>query len=309
MIFRDIIQEKGAKLRPIFNKLLDLTLSNQTHSGDLLLVSLNGFFNPEVLEWTDTNIKYLPYSIGIGKEGRSEYIHFNFIDSYRKSSESRFSFSEYLQEIDWVKEKKDYIERLIFQEELSIQLEMLIYLKIWESDAFIKRFYQLARITNNQNYDWHFKISDNNREKNSTGSRWEIIRKKTEKSLIGPVPELALSFSKTYNVQLRNSIAHSQYSFLSRYIHLNNYKKEDKFSQLKAIKFNEWIDLFHETLVIYNEYVRLLNRIHSYYSEIAKTKDNQIEVKIGMEVPCRKDKFIKVEYRPEWDDFKINNGP
>lgn len=307
MIFKDIIQSKGKEFQPIFDKLFELALTNQNHPGDLLLVSENGFFNPEVLTWRTTDVKYLPYSIGQGKEGRSENIHYKFIESYR-TAECKFLFDEYLNEIKWDDSKRELIEKYVFQEELSIQLEMLIYLKIWEADAFIKRFYQLARLINKQDYDWHFRISESNRDKTATGTRQEILKKKIRNEFETQIPEIYNSFKKIYIVQLRNSIAHSQYSFLSRYIHLNNKVDNDKHSQLTSILFNDWIDIFHETLIIHNEYVRLLNKINSHYAAIAQNNNNQIEVIIRMKYPEEKDENIILEYRPEWDDFKIKKS-
>ncbi len=305
MIFKEIITKKGNQLKLVFDELFELVIKNQIHSGDLLLVNENGFYNPDVYNWNNLDRKFLPYSIGPNKEGHSENVHFKFIDGYRKTYECKLSHEQYLKEIKWDPENREKIEEFIFQEELLIQLEMLVYLKIWEADSFIKRFYQLARLLNKEEYDWHFKIAESSRDRNCTGTRQEIIRKKVRNKFEKKIPGLYSAIKKSYNTQIRNSIAHSKYSFLSRYIHLNNFIESDVSSQLKAIKFDDWIDMFHETMILYNEYTRFINRTNSYYADIARKNDNLVEIQINMKEPEEKVIYKFMEYRPEWNDFKI----
>lgn len=305
MVFKEIICEKGKLLSPVFDQLFDLALKNQVHEGDLLLVNENGFYNPDALNWNSLDRTYLPYSIGPNNEGLSEYDHYKFIDTYRKTYECTISHKEYLNEIKWAPEKQKEIDELIFIEELSIQLEMLVYLKIWESDSFIKRFYQLARLSNGDVYDWHFKIAESNRDKNSTGTRQEILRLKVRNKFEKTLPILYSYIKKSFNTQVRNSIAHSKYSFLSRYIHLNNFIKGDTSSALKSLKFDDWIEMFHDTLILYNEYTRLLEKINSHYAEIAKKNNNLVEIKVNMKTPKNRIEYKYMQYRQERNDFKL----
>ena len=305
MIFKEIITKKGKQLNSVFDQLFELVVKNQIHPGDLLLVNENGFYNPDVLNWNNLDRKFLPYTIGPNKEGHSEHVHYKFIDSYRKTYECRISHDEYLKEIKWDTEKRKKIKQDTFQEELSIQLEMLVYLKIWEANFFIKRFYQLARLSNQEEYDWHFKIAESSRDKDCTGTRQEIIRKKVRNKFEKTLPPLYSSFKKSYNTQVRNSIAHSKYFFSSRHIHLNNFIIGDKSSQLKSLKFDGWIDMFHETMILYYEYIRFFNKVNSYYADIAKSNNNLIEVKLNMKVPKEKVEYRFMEYRAKWKDFKV----
>ncbi len=103
---------------------------------------------------------------------------------------------------------------------------MLIYLKFWEADSTIKKLYQFVRILHGEPYDWYFKISESNRDKNSTGKRQDIILLKIRNRLKEFSSTLYQVIKDTYKTQIRNSIAHSNYSFLSRNIHLNNFIKK-----------------------------------------------------------------------------------
>ena len=306
MIFIEKINERGVILHSAFDKLFDLVIKNQVHPGDLLLVNENGFYNPEFTKNNNFGNEILPYTIGPNNEMYSEQTHFDFIDSYRKTYECQFTYNEYLNKIKWNPEESDNIDKLIFQEGLSIQLEMLIYLKIWESDLFIKRLYQLVRLSSGIEYDWEFKISESNREKNCTGIRNEIIRKKIRDKLKLTIPDLYYSIKKAYKTQVRNSIAHSNYSILDRNILLNNYIEGDVINILISLNFDEWIEIFHETMILYNEYVGFLNKVNSYYVELAKSNNNKIEVKFNMKYQVEKVEYRNMEFRQEWNDFIIN---
>ncbi len=71
--------------------------------------------------------------------------------------------------------------------------------------------------------------------------------------------------------------------------------------------FDEWIDMFHNTLVLHNEYSRMNTLIHDHYAEIASKRGNVIEVLVTEK--DGKDYPVYIEYRPQWEDwqFKTNN--
>ena len=176
---------------------------------------------------------------------------------------------------------------------------MLVYLKFWEADLIIKKLYQLVRLLNKEHYDWYFKISS--RDKNSTGSRQEIIRGKI-RDRIKPFSEtIYLLFKNTYISQLRNSIAHSNYSFQGRNIHLNNYIESDPSAQLKYITFDNWVEIFHSTLVLHNAYIAMNNFINNFYGKVAMENDNTLTVRITD--LDKKQYNLQVEYRPKWKDW------
>lgn len=306
MIFNDILVSKAKILETEFDKLFELVLKNQNHYGDLLLVHENGFYNPDILKFNNSERKYSPYTIGPSHEGHSESLHYKFIHSYRTQGKVKIKYDEYIEKLKWNPERREEIEELQEIEGTSIQLEMLVYLKIWESDAFIKKFYQLARLLHSEKYDWHFKIAERKGEKGCTGVRHEIIRTKIRDRFETLLPNIYNAFKNAYRSQIRNSIAHSNYSFLSRHIHPNNYKEGDPSSTIQSLGFDEWIQMFHDTMIIYNEYIRFFNDVNQYYAKIAQENKGLIEIQINRSFPTVKTEYLDMKYRPKWNDFVVN---
>ena len=100
-----------------------------------------------------------------------------------------------------------------------------------------------------------------------------------------------------------NSIAHSQYSILGRHIQLNNYIAEDPYSQLKVLPFDEWIDRFHETLVIYTLYREFLERVNDNYGELAMQNNKMLQIRISRKDPEEKVEFGVLHYREFFKDW------
>lgn len=302
MIFIDKLKEREKILNPEFDRLIDLAWKNQSHKGDLLLVHINGFYEESISKNNAlSDKKYNPHVIGLGPEGHSELAHYSFINKYRTTNISKLNYSEYLKLHEYTPERSKEIDELVDLEETSIQLEMLVYLKFWEADMIIKKLYQFVRILHGEPYDWYFKVQESSRDKNSSGSRQDIIRLKIRDRLQKHSQIVCYLITNTYKTQIRNSIAHSNYSFLGRNIHPNNFIEGDPFAQLRYITFDDWIDIFHNTLVLHNQYIRMNNEINNFYAGIAKKNGNEMEIRIteknGKQYP------VILEYRPEWEDW------
>ncbi len=303
MLFRDKLNEIGKKLSPEFDKLFDKIVESQSHDGDLLLVLENGLYNPDVHNWNNLDKKFSPYMIGPSHEGHSSNTHYKFIHIYRTNTIADITHSEYLKELEYTPEKREQIDQMQEIEGQSIQIEMLIYLKIWEADSFIKRFYQICRLLHGEPYDWHFKITESNRDSGATGNRQTLIRKKIRDRFQNDFPIIYKAFKTAYLTQVRNSIAHSKYSTIERNIHLNNYVKKDPASQLHELKFDEWIEMFHNTMIIYNEQIGLFKKIRKMYSEIAKHHNNLIQVRINRKDPEEKTEYCFLKYQQLTPEF------
>jgi hypothetical protein len=302
MIFIDKLREREKILNPEFDRLIELAWHNQSHKGDLLLLHINGFYEESINKNNAfSDKKYNPHVIGPGREGHSELTHYSFIDKYRKANISKLNFSEYLKLHDYTSERSQEIDELVDLEETGIQLEMLVYLKFWEADMIIKKLYQFVRILYGEPYDWYFKVQESSRAKNSSGSRHDIIRLKIRDRLQKHSQIVYDLITNTYKTQIRNSIAHSNYSFQGRIIHPNNFIEGDPSAQLQYITFDEWIDIFHNTLVLHNQYIRMNNEIKYFYAGIAKKNGNEMEIRVteknGEQYP------IILEYRPEWEEW------
>jgi len=300
MLFQELLNKKYNLLKPVFNELYEMTFKNQTHPGDLLLVHQNGFYNPEVFGWDNIPEKLSPYMMGPDMEGHSEDTHHKFIGNYVTNNITNQTVDDYLIQVSDVSNHLKEVQELEGLESISIQTEMLIYLKIWEADAFIKSFYELALIANGQPYDWHFKIKESNRDKTATGNRDEIIRKLIRDKFEHVLPLLYNSFKSAFKTQIRNAIAHSQYFIYGRQITLNNFVKEDLSSQLKGIPFNQWIDIFHETIIIYSLYNELLTRVLNEYGHLSMQNGNIFEIRVNMKLPEKKTVYRRIEYDPHY---------
>jgi len=305
MIFKDKLNEKGKIIQPEMKKLLNLALKNQFHNGDLLLLYINGFFEESVhIGNQHSEKKYNPHVIGPGSEGHSEITHYQFIDNYRTTHIHPMTHADYIKQFvieKWDKEISERNNELTETEETTIQIEMLIYLKFWEADLIIKKLFQFVRMLNHESYDWYFKISESSRDKDGLGTRQDIIRNKIRERLKPFSPVIYGIINETYKTQIRNSIAHSNYSFQGRYIHPNNYIKEDPASQLKSLSFDNWIDIFHNTLVLHNELIKMCEDINDYYANIAKQQNNQVEILITEKYGKQYSKIV--EYREQYRDW------
>lgn len=314
MLFKEILDEKYQKLWPDFEKLYQLVISNQTYHTDLLLIHINAFYNPEVYTWDNIQPPPNPYMFGPNHEGHSEYTHFDYISEYVKCHVYAKPHSEYMEEVKYTESRVKEINTLTFAESISIQTEMLIYLKIWESDMFIKKFYQLANLVDKKPYDWHFKLSTSARppksDENSkglilasTGTRDELIRKKIRDRFRTSIPGLYSAFKGSYNFQIRNSIAHSQYLVLGRNIQLNNYVADDPYNQLKALTFDEWIDRFHETLVLYTIYRDFFKLVNGNFGKVAMMQGRQVDIRISRMFPEEKIEYGTLHFREFFKDW------
>jgi hypothetical protein len=304
MIFLDQIQAKDAELGPEFDRLFALAVANQSHPGDLLLLLENGSYKPEVLDYVGHNLS--TYVIGPGTDGLAYHTHYKFINNYRHRV-STSTHAEYLAELAALVASRDWPARdqLEAFEETTIHLESLIYIKIWESDFFIKRFYEFVRILLGEPFDWRFRVSEYNRDPTATGVRHKILRELVRNKVQPISTILYASLAVAYKPQVRNSIAHSNFAMQGRHIQLNNYAEQDPGSQLHVITFDEWVEMFHYTLALYNELVGLGNRIRTHYAELAASQGNRIEVLVPDREGTPRQRIIK--YRPHFNDFRYWN--
>ena len=299
MLFLDLIRAKDAVLNPECERIFELALANQNHSGDLLLLLLNGSHNPDILNFPGPRLS--PYVVGPGAEGWAYQTHYQFINQYRHNIHN-LPQAEYVASIQQLVDQQNWAERdrIEGHEAMTIHLETLIYLKVWESDFFIKRWYELVRLLLGEPFDWHFRVTST-RDPTATGARHEVIRLKIRDKVRPASEVLYEAIHNSYKSQVRNSIAHSNFSMQGRYLQLNNFKEGDPTTPLRALSFDDWSDMFHTTMALYNEVIGLMNRIHAHYEVVAGRQHNDIEVL----VPDTSGRLrpVLIMYRPEFRDF------
>lgn len=285
MLFQQILSDKAEHLLPEFNQLLNEIYKNQTHGGDLLLVSEHGHYYPEAEKWDNGDTKSSAYMVGPGDIGHSQSLHHNFIGTYLRKHLSVESYDEYLAKFKWSEDRVVEIEQLQMDDFYGVQEEMLIYQKIWEMDLYIKYWYQLTRLVYGEDYNWHFEIHQNKR--NDKGKkRHVIIRELVRDRLQTKYPKIYAAINTAYKSQVRNSIAHSKYSFLGRYIHLNNYIEGEEGSEIEVVTFEEWADMIHTTIVLYNMVNIILNRADEAYFQFYNNEMPEgVQIRINKKHP------------------------
>jgi hypothetical protein len=282
MIFADKYEALYPKISSEFNRLLSLAFQKQSHQGDLLILYNNGFYNEE-MEYHNKKFgsNYLIYTIGNRGENFSETAHNDFIQKFRVSNFISYNYEEYSKLHELSKLSYEEKKQLLEFETSTIQMEMLCYLKFWESDAIITKLYQFVRLLNGKSYDWKFRIKKFPREKNTNGTIGEIIRENILKDIEIVSPILHDLLINSYDSQIRNSIAHSNYAFPGNEIWLNNFSENPlNYSPRHSISFDEWNIIFNNTLVLHSTYMDLKNNINQKYIDSCLSSNDMVEVKI-----------------------------
>lgn len=305
MIFADKYEALYPKISSEFNRLLSLAFQKQSHQGDLLILYNNGFYNEE-MEYHNKKFgsNYLTYTIGNRGENFSETAHNDFIQKFRINNFISYNYDEYLKLYELNKLSNDERKELLEFEISTIQMEMLCYLKFWESDAIITKLYHFVRLLKGKRYDWKFGIQKFSDEKNIYDTIGKVIREKIRDEIKSVSPILYDLLSNSYNSQIRNSIAHSNYSFLGNQIWLNNFSENPKnHSPKHSISFDEWNVIFNNTLVLHSTYMDFKNKINEKYMELSLKSNDMIEVLIPDD--SKNDSLSYLRLRRENKDWSI----
>jgi hypothetical protein len=135
MLFNEILQDKYDTLKPVFSESFELAIKNQTHSGDLLLVMENAHLTEEPDHDDGEKMKVF-YNIGPGMDHHCETASHDFIKQYIRNTFG-IPYDDYKALHIYSPERPQEIDQLLFKESNTIQIERLIYLKIWEGEAFL----------------------------------------------------------------------------------------------------------------------------------------------------------------------------
>lgn len=305
MLFGELLIEKFNTLTPHFEQLFNLAIKNQTHPGDFLLVMENAWLSMEKDFDNGKDLKAF-YNIGMDIDGHCQSTNYDFILQYVNGTPD-LKYQDYLTKINYSSDRSEEIEELTFVEGITIQVEMLIYLKIWEGETFLKKWYQLMKLVNGEDYDWHLSIRGFGKIEYGSLSRYEMLKYIKEKLQIH-VPELYESFTKAHRSQLRNAIAHSQYAILGRNIMLNNFD-ESKAASIGGLSFDDWIDIFHETIELFNHYTKLFKRVRKHYFDGSLHVKKKAEVRVNRKHPTANHFFTVLYTRDFFEDWSPYPNP
>lgn len=242
-----LFSEKLASLRPevdlAVEELFNTIKRTQTHDQDLLLIEINGFFDQRL-----ENTKISPYVFGPGGWiYSSDLTQYRFFDKYRKEIENtprKNWFSDFSTNTN---------KQLLY--DFTLQIELMVYLKFWESDVMLRKLYQLSNLAQGKIYDWYFSI-------NKDDSRHILIREVIRDPIKNICPKYFKLLKDIYLSQIRNAAAHSQFYVEQGKLGFNNYDPND-FAPLSQIDFEDWEDRFHKLVLMYNALIKNFNQTHT----------------------------------------------
>ena len=241
------LDESKEALQSLFQKVK----KNQSDENDLLLVLLNGFHSEGLV-----GSGLSPFMFGPGIESYVEQTQYDFFHSFRttylRKSKAEFLKEEQLND-EWYKKYHTIT-----------QLELLVYLKLWESDLLLKQMYNLCSLLLHGNsYDWY---------KTTKGEgRKSLIEDQIIKTCKNKAPKFHRFIDSIYNRQIRNAAAHSQFYILGNHISFTNHD-HDNGHDLHQLSIDEWETTFHRTVLFYNSFIRTSQDYSRRYKDEAKDK-------------------------------------
>ncbi len=292
MIYTELHQEERRLTGPILDKIFEIAQQNQIHPQDLFLVINQGYYEKS-LEKNELGLS--KYILGLPGEAGLEYRSaYEFIHEFRK--ENLYSIEDYKVMKESVKDSPSQLKEVLKSELIMLQIEQLVYLKIWESNFIIRIFYQLARLIDKQGYDWDFSMVKRNRK-----DVWiKLIRNKIARHH----PSFGQFFDSCYKSQFRNAIAHSLFFTIGDSITFTNYG-HNKGDDISTLSFKDWEPFIHKTLVIFDELIRIRMKIDKDYQFKALQNNNTLEfhLKTKSNDELRVIQYFEGEPNP-WGDIR-----
>jgi len=244
MLYKEILESQFKRVSEAIGELFVTARKNQTHENDLLAILVNGFYDESIKEASGN---HSPFLIGPHFQHYAELTQYEFYHLYRITNIKNIKQKEYLDFIKATEKESMY--------SLGTQLELMIYLKIWESNRFLERLYKLTQLALGNNYDWHFQIEKDD-------SRQDLIRNEIRNPLKEICPKFFQLIKDIYLSQIRNAVAHSQFYIVGTGISFLNYDPQ-RHAPINHMKIEEWEYRFHLLALMYNEYIRNIS-IHNY---------------------------------------------
>jgi len=274
MLFYQTLERLCLRVEKSVDALFDLAYINQTHPQDLLLILENGFYHSTIQIGKEQGLHNLsPYTIGPGEIGLAENTQYQFYDNYRRNTVNKADFILKVHE-------DESIQKL---EEMSIHLELFVFLKFWEADRIIKMLFMLTQLIKKRPFDWHFVIEKHEgtgKNKNRKGIPFIVTHEVRDQLYDSGCPIFAFLLECIYDENLRNAAAHSQYAFLGRYIHIYKYDKKQQEYLLSVISYERWEEHIHLTILLYNILLKNIDKYNTLYKEKALGKHYGLPLRI-----------------------------
>lgn len=279
MIFIETLKTYEQEVKDAVSELFDTAFKNQKVDTDLLLIIIHGYYDKKHLEF-HLKEKLSPYVFGPEHIGYSLEAFYEFFHFYRTTPISK---REFLKAMENKKKQKE----MEYQERLTLHLELLIYLKFWESDLLLRQLFNLSNLATEKYYDWDFILSY---------TRRPFIRNHIQAPIKNTCPKFYQLIEDTYSAQIRNAIAHSKYFFMGRNLQLAN-KDEQEYYKYYSIPFDEWEVRFHRTTLLYNFIIGALQEYDKLYQDEVKEKHFGLPVSTPRlnHLGLRKNQWVKYD--------------
>jgi hypothetical protein len=254
MLRQKNIEKYDLYVKHAINELFKTAFTNQMHENDLVLVLINGTKN-NYPEETLKRLKITNYQIG------HDIVHFRYS-----------TFIDFFNQYKMIRDEEDYedIENKQLFHETMIQMQLLSYMKFWETDLILKRLLNLSRLCQKKEYLWDIKQKElNNRRK--------LVKDEIQEPIQTLCPKFYAFIDDVYSRQLRNAIAHSQYYIIFDEISLTN-MDENQYYHLNNISYSRWDEIFTKIILMHNHMISNLNKYHSFYVKKVKEKHNGLLV-------------------------------
>lgn len=200
----------------LFNK----AIQNQETEDDIVCFLCNG----------QNDAGY--HMFGPGVKGISDRNQSEFLIDFMNSNEVSEAYANLKTD-----EEKERLERY------SLNIELMIYSHLWESELSLSNLKHLANFVEGLQYDWKLKIP--------WQDKWSFITKTLRAVFERHNLDIAELLKETYHSQLRNAFAHGQYGLSWKVIELFNYT--GKAYEIPAITFEDWEERFIKTVDIFIE--------------------------------------------------------
>lgn len=246
-MIRETFSDKyNEEVRIVIRELFNICKQTMKHPGDLLVCQQNGF------------IGLGAPSLGIGITGLNYMQQLNQIvyPGIGKTTNNNECF---------VNSRSIFFNGTTDFEQ-SIEEEMHRYHLIWENGYFLKTLKEISHLLNGENYDWELDTDSKTRATRSNYIKDAIITK------FSKAPKFQNLLEETYNKDLRNAIAHTQYRLIQGGIVLTSIK-DNNHQPFYGITFEKWEEIYSKAWFLLRYIFSGLNDIMElYYVPLAKEK-------------------------------------
>lgn len=274
MLYNEKLEQFKDDVDRAVGKLFAKAFDKQSHPNDLFLILIHGHYDQDLIK---NGAGLNPYVFGPGRDGLkhdNEYDFFKWFQGVYLLTGNPIKHREFL------KTQKDWY----LHQKIVTQMEFLVYLKLWESDFFLKTIYNLCRLIHGEPYNWNTVFGN---------SRKTLIEDDIKKKCRKIVPKFSELIEETYIRQIRNAAAHSQHWISGDFMNFFNHDPKAGL-YLKSINYETWEVIFHKSLLLYNGLANFAREYENIYRERALHLHFGLDVKGINQRSKTKSNFIRL---------------